>query len=186
MATTSIEIPAALSAGVRSLRILDVRPVIAKGGEPFTEIMEALRSLSADEALVLVVGFEPVPLYAVLESLGFARHVEREGAEWRVFIRRSAEGEVRPAPASPAGSPAAAPVELDVRGLEPPRPLIRILDALARLGPGAELLVRHHREPTLLYEALRLRGYAARAEKLAEGDWLVRIAPDPAPGAAGR
>jgi hypothetical protein len=45
------------------------------------------------------------------------------------------------------------------------------------LGPGAQLLVRHHREPVLLYDKLALRGYAARCTKRADGDYVIHIAP---------
>jgi hypothetical protein len=55
--------------------------------------------------------------------------------------------------------------------------MVQVLEKLTELGDGAQLLVRHHREPVLLYEKLRLRGYDARATKKAEGDWSVHIAP---------
>jgi hypothetical protein len=66
---------------------------------------------------------------------------------------------------------------MDVRGLEPPAPLLAILEKLTELGPGAQLRVRHHREPVLLYDKLALRGFAARAERQPEGDFIVQIAP---------
>jgi uncharacterized protein (DUF2249 family) len=69
------------------------------------------------------------------------------------------------------------PVELDVRGMEPPRPMVAILEKLAELGPGARLRVHHHRDPILLYDQLQRRGYAARTERLGEGHYLVHIAP---------
>jgi tRNA 2-thiouridine synthesizing protein A len=69
-------------------------------------------------------------------------------------------------------------VELDVRGMEPPGPMVAILEKLVELGPGARLQVRHHREPVFLYEKLRARGYAARTEKRGERDYLVHIAPE--------
>lgn len=75
-------------------------------------------------------------------------------------------------------APLQPPVDLDVRGLEPPQPMVRILEKLAELGPGARLRVRHHREPVFLYEKLRQRGYAARTEKQGEGLYLVHIAPE--------
>jgi hypothetical protein len=44
---------------------------------------------------------------------------------------------------------------LDVRDLEPPEPLERILAALADLGEDDWLRVRHRREPYPLYGLLR-------------------------------
>jgi hypothetical protein len=69
-------------------------------------------------------------------------------------------------------------VEMDVRGMEPPGPMVAILEKLVELGPGARLRVQHHREPIFLYEKLRARGYAARTERRGERDYLVHIAPE--------
>lgn len=50
--------------------------------------------------------------------------------------------------------------DLDVRELEPPEPLERVLDALADLPAGDRLRVRLRREPFPLYDLLRRMGYA--------------------------
>jgi tRNA 2-thiouridine synthesizing protein A len=65
------------------------------------------------------------------------------------------------------------PVQLDVRGLEPPQPMVRVLEALDRLAPGAELEVHHDRRPLLLYPQLDARGYAHATDEPEPG--LVRI-----------
>lgn len=69
---------------------VDARPIIAAGGEPFEAIMSAAASLEADEALVVVAPFEPVPLEGVLSSQGFAYEVEDlGGGDWQVTFRRT-------------------------------------------------------------------------------------------------
>lgn len=68
---------------------------------------------------------------------------------------------------------AAGRVVLDVRGLEPPQPLLRVLETLERLGPGAELEVRHDRRPIFLYPQLEERGFAHETDEPEPG--LVRI-----------
>ncbi|MEW8508430.1 MAG: DUF2249 domain-containing protein [Candidatus Thiodiazotropha sp.] len=50
--------------------------------------------------------------------------------------------------------------QLDVRELEPPVPLERILEALEILSMDDWLLVRHSREPYPLYSLLREMGFA--------------------------
>lgn len=55
---------------------------------------------------------------------------------------------------------AAVPRVLDVSRLEPPEPLVRILDALETLPAGGILQVRHRREPFPLYAILEETGYA--------------------------
>src|SRR5262249_16652350 len=64
-------------------------------------------------------------------------------------------------------------IVLDVRGLEPPQPLVRVLEQLDRLGPAPELEVRHDRRPLLLYPQLDERGFAHETDQPQPG--LVRI-----------
>jgi uncharacterized protein (DUF2249 family) len=69
--------------------VLDVRPVLEQGGEPFVQIMEAAEHLPAGRALVLVAPFEPVPLYGALGARGFAHATQRLAAdEWVVRFTR--------------------------------------------------------------------------------------------------
>ncbi len=158
-------------------KLLDVRPILSKGGDPFKVIMRSAGELAPDEALHLLVGFDPAPLYSVLRAQGFASHTEAEGGTFHVWFWREARP-VRPAVAPfEERSGLKEPMEMDVRGLEPPQPMIAILEKLVELGNGAQLLVRHHREPVLLYEKLAARGYAARTSRRGEGDYLVHIAP---------
>lgn len=65
--------------------------------------------------------------------------------------------------------------ELDVRGLEPPEPLQRALEALASLQPGEQLHILIHREPFPLYGRLREYGFAHRTTKLADDCYEILI-----------
>ncbi|HEY3485962.1 MAG TPA: DUF2249 domain-containing protein [Ilumatobacteraceae bacterium] len=70
-------------------RIVDARPTLAAGGEPFGEIMEAAGQVAAGEVLVVFAPFEPVPLEGVLGEQGF-RHVadQLDSGDWRVTFLR--------------------------------------------------------------------------------------------------
>ncbi len=48
---------------------------------------------------------------------------------------------------------------LDVRGLEQPEPLIRVLAALGELAAGEYLHLLSHRDPVLLYPLLAQQGF---------------------------
>lgn len=73
-----------------STRSLDVRGVIAGGGEPLEEILAAAAEVPVGGALQLVAPFEPVPLFAVMRRRGFAHHAEERGAgEWVVRFRQT-------------------------------------------------------------------------------------------------
>jgi uncharacterized protein (DUF2249 family) len=66
-----------------------------------------------------------------------------------------------------------ATVSLDVRGLEPPEPMVRVLTHLDTLGPGQTLEVLHDRRPVFLYPQLDDRGFLHQTDEPAAG--LVRI-----------
>lgn len=161
--------PAALAAIPPARHMhLDVRPTIDRGEEPFAAIMAAVAGLGPDQALVLRAPFEPVPLYAVLGKRGFAHWTERHaGDDWSVWFYRG--------PSTPAPAPRAAEVgaTLDVRGLEPPQPMVAVLGRLERLAPGATLTVIHERRPTFLYPQLDERGFTHETDEPEPG--VVRI-----------
>lgn len=66
-------------------------------------------------------------------------------------------------------------IEMDNRGLEPPEPMLRVLEALARLDPGDELVVRNDRRPLFLYPELEDRGCAHETEALEDGSFRITI-----------
>lgn len=69
--------------------MLDTRPIFARGDTPCEAIDEAVASLMPGQPLVLLVPFEPVPLYAKLSNQGFKHEARQiEGGVWRVEFRR--------------------------------------------------------------------------------------------------
>ena len=63
----------------------DVRPLLAKGVEPFPEIRRRADALKPGEGLIVVAPFLPSPLIEILGSEGFESKVERgEGSDWLV------------------------------------------------------------------------------------------------------
>jgi uncharacterized protein (DUF2249 family) len=71
---------------------------------------------------------------------------------------------------------------LDVGGLEPPEPMVRILDALDQLSPDEGLRVLIDRDPLPLYQILRRYGYQHRTTPQPDFRyevliWLVPDAP---------
>lgn len=66
-------------------RILDVRPMLASGDEPFDLIMETVNGLEPGQDFVVIAPFEPVPLEGVLSSQGFTYDAaELEDGAFRV------------------------------------------------------------------------------------------------------
>jgi hypothetical protein len=79
-----------------------------------------------------------------------------------------------PMPAAPAAG--VAPLRLDLRGLQPPEPIVRIFEALERT-PRAPLCAILPHEPMPLYAPLRERGYAFTGTPRADGGFEVLIEP---------
>ena len=50
--------------------VLDVRPIFAQGGSPCTTIDDAVASLRPGQSFVLLVPFEPAPLFGKLGAKG--------------------------------------------------------------------------------------------------------------------
>lgn len=158
---------------------LDVRDMIAGGEEPFDLIMRTAREIPAGGVLVIEAPFDPAPLRRVLGKQGFTDHAEEIGPDhWRVWFRR---GERRPEEAAPAAPPAARiwreadGFHIDVRGLEPPQPMVAILRLLERADCTPAVTVHHEREPIYLYPELAERRWAYEPVPGEPGEVRLRL-----------
>lgn len=160
--------------------LLDVRDDLKNGQEPFQKIMSAAERIPLGGSLVLLAPFKPIPLLAVLGMQGFESEAEpMEHGDWRVVFRRTAAGAVgaagfgdsegieTPAAEGPAGR--SVDVELDNRGLEPPEPMVRTLEAINRLQPGERLVGHYDRKPMFLMPKLDQMGYAYEVTQHEDG-----------------
>jgi uncharacterized protein (DUF2249 family) len=155
---------------------LDVRDELRAGREPFVFIMDAVGQVPANGAFVLRALFEPVPLYAVLAKRGFAHWTERRADDdWVVhFYSAAADPTVGAAPKQDQDNDVPEDVVvLDVRGLEPPEPMVRTLAALEELPAGATLVQLNVRVPQFLLPLLEERGFQHEIRE--QGPELVRL-----------
>ena len=174
--------PAALAAvAPEDVIEADVRDDLRRGEEPFSRIMSARREVPDGGALCVRAIFEPVPLYAVMEKQGLAHYTEELGPEdWRVwFYEETPEAEADEAAEEAVEDPGGGGtttgdvagdvgasadrddvVVLDVRGLEPPEPMVRTLAALETLPADATLVQINVRVPQFLLPQLDQRGFA--------------------------
>jgi uncharacterized protein (DUF2249 family) len=164
---------------------LDVREDIRQGREPFGRIMGAAAQLAVGQKLLLVAPFKPEPLFGVMTSRGFSyQATPLTGGDWQVLFERV---NLSPVPALPEQSPCTPPrrernfgdeaaiLEVDARGLEPPQPLVLILERLADLEPDQALHARTDRKPLHLYCQLESRGFHGVTQELPDGSFLTRI-----------
>jgi uncharacterized protein (DUF2249 family) len=153
-----------------SLVHLDVREDIRRGQEPFARIIAAAKGLAPGEVLVLRAPFEPVPLYRALDRMGFGHWTERRAEDdWSVWFHRAGAATARDT-SRRAGD---GPRTIDVRGLEPPEPMVRILEAVEGLRAGDAIEVLHERRPMFLYPQLDERGFSHETDESEPG--VVRI-----------
>jgi uncharacterized protein (DUF2249 family) len=161
---------------------LDVRPDFRSGQHPCDKIQNALGQVGRGDTLRLLVPFEPVPLFEVARAKGLG-HQSRQTPEgdWEVLFSRSeANGESVSSKSEPCGcgcSPSEPTefVDVDARGLEPPQPMVKILEALTTLPDGAALRARTDRRPIHLYPVLEARGFTGETEEQSNGSFLTHI-----------
>lgn len=164
---------------------LDVRPDFRAGRHPCDKIQGALANVAPHQTLRLLVPFEPLPLYEIADRKGLA-HVAQTTPEgdWEVHFTHTPanpEPSARPSPAHAGcgcGCSEATPaliLDVDARGLEPPQPMVRILEALTTLPSQAALRARTDRRPIHLYPLLEARGFAGTSEEQADGSYVTLI-----------
>lgn len=75
----------------RKFKTLDVRPLIAKGLEPFSTIRTRIDQLGPDDGLSVIAPFLPSPLIEKLASEGFHSRVEHQTGFWITHFWRDEE-----------------------------------------------------------------------------------------------
>jgi uncharacterized protein (DUF2249 family) len=163
--------------------VFDVRPI--PGRTKHAQIFQRWFDLPVGQHFVLLNDHDPVPLYyqfnAEFPEAFSWEYLERGPEEFRVKITKlQAVAGCTPAPPVPAASPVAAikavagaTQEVDLRGLEPPEPLVRILDRLESLPAGATLLAHTDREPCHLFGEAEQRGFRHDCKEQADGSWVT-------------
>jgi|YelNatPaOPRAMG01_1025707.scaffolds.fasta_scaffold09465_6 uncharacterized protein (DUF2249 family) len=161
---------------------LDVRPILEMGKDPFLDIMAKVKTVGDDEVLLLINSFEPVPLYSVLSKKGFEhKTIKKESAFYIYFFKKQVSANTAANSSNEILREKTSQhdyeniIEIDVRELEPPEPMIKILEILASVDEKTVLVVHHHREPLMLYQKLEERGYMAISNKINENYFKVII-----------
>ncbi|MCA0386865.1 MAG: DUF2249 domain-containing protein [Bacteroidetes bacterium] len=157
---------------------LDVRETLAGGVDPFHLIMDHISILKEGEVFHLLNSFEPMPLYTVLAKRGFDHYTEVLDSVFHIYFfkpvdKGNASVDDNKTPSAQTERPDV--IEMDVRDLEPPEPMIKILGKVRELDEKTILLVHHHREPMMLYEKLEEIGFQAVTTKINDNYYKVVI-----------
>jgi uncharacterized protein (DUF2249 family) len=156
--------------------VFDVRPL--PGREKHTRIFQRWFDLPVGAFFVLLNDHDPVPLYYQFEAQFSGafdwRYLQEGPEEFRVQITKLA-AVCAPAPRPPGALPLAPAEEIDVRGLEPPEPLVRILAAMEKLGAGQTLRARTDREPCHLLREAEQRGFQQECQAQPDASWITTL-----------
>lgn len=173
------------AAAVDAAVVFDVRPI--PGRTKHAQIFERWFGLPVGEYFVLLNDHDPIPLryqFEVQFPGAFTwEYLEKGPEEFRVKITKLAPvAAVIPEPPRFAtrDAPPSAAVDgvrlLDVRGLEPPEPLVRILSALESLPVGEKLRACTDREPCHLFGEADQRGFKHECSQQLDGSWITLLA----------
>lgn len=159
---------------------LDVRSVLAGGTDPFQLIMGKIKELKEGQVLEIINTFTPAPLITVLKRQGFSAYTELVNDQLvHTFFYKDPDAQGPVAVANESirshwdeinARFADNLVFADVRGLEMPEPMIRILAELDILPEGKALFVYHKKLPVFLLPELAERKFDYRVNEIAPGE----------------
>jgi len=174
--------------GGQKVITLDVRPFLAKGEDPFNILQKALVKLQKSEVLEVLIDFEPIPLIRIQEKRGFVTLSVVEDGLYHTYFKAGESGkEEVPITEDPYKTVSeeeynelieAYPGEMitiDVRDLEMPEPLIRILEAIENLEENTGLKIFHKRIPQHLLPELESKNLNTVICPITEGNVMLFI-----------
>lgn len=168
----------------------DVRAMLAEGNDPLKSIQQKVKSLNRGEVLVIINNFEPVPLIKLLEKQGFQTYVNFIDLDTiETYFYKIAEDDTSKEEINVGGEEVSASgdweillkkyednlVEIDVRHLEMPMPMMTILENLEALPPKKALYVHHKRIPVFLLTELKERKFDYRIREVQDGEVYLLI-----------
>lgn len=167
---------------------LDARIDLEKGNDPFKSIMTAVNILSDNEVLKIINTFEPLPLIKILTEKGYDYKVERTDDNLVItyFSKNENKGKTKTLPTELVEDDPKLfdslyqqfgnhIVEVDVRDLEMPLPMVTILNEIEKLPLKSVLYVHHKRIPQFLLSELEERGYNLVGKKINETNTKLLI-----------
>ena len=161
------------------ITVLDVREDLSKGIDPFNKIMSTIKDFKEGDILKIINTFEPSPIINVLKQKGFIAQVEYiSDNEIHTYLQKKGEDiseklnqeALQKAKTDDLDAVLASFKdrfkEIDVRALEMPEPMVKILEELKDLPEDYALFVHHKKVPQFLLPQLDERDYVYLSKKI--------------------
>lgn len=164
---------------------LDVRAMLAEGNDPLKLIQKHIKELKEGQVLKIINTFEPTPLIKLLEKQGFESYVDLiEKDLIETYFYRTIAPEVTQETLSESENNdwdilmekfRNKLVDIDVRHLEMPGPMMSILEELDKLDHDKALYVHHKRIPVFLLSELKDRKFEYRINEISDSEVFLLI-----------
>lgn len=146
---------------------LDVRPILNNNQDPLNEILQTINSADQNEVVKIINSFEPIPLIELLKKLGFEYYVEViNETQTNTYFKNKKQNKIDIKPVISESNfedilnkYESRLIEIDVRNLEMPLPMMNILVALENLEKDKALFVHHKKIPVFLLPELTERNF---------------------------
>ena len=145
------------SAGQPEIHFVDAAALLGKGIDPLDTVLKALEGSPVGSVLRIDAPFRPEPLIALLGRRGRTVTVEARGVTHALLVAE-ADSKV-----------------LDLRDLEAPEPMERLLLAAADLEPGRRVIAQTPRVPQLLLPRLANDGVSFAVRQESDGTGLLLL-----------
>lgn len=146
---------------------LDVRPILNGGNDPLNEILKVINTLDNKMVLKIINTFEPIPLIELLKKQGFEHYVEKfSDDQINTYFKKTNNNKIEINVEEQNNDFDTILdkfknqlVEIDVRELQMPMPMMTILAALEELEKNKALFVFHKKIPVFLLPELADRKF---------------------------
>lgn len=164
---------------------LDVRAMLSEGNDPLKLIQKHIKELKEGQVLKIINTFEPTPLIKLLEKQGFESYVdliEKDLIETYFYRNMAPDVAHKQIPVSENNDWDVLTekfrdklVNIDVRHMEMPGPMMAILEELDKLEHDQALYVHHKRIPVFLLSELKDRNFEYRINEISESEVFLLI-----------
>ncbi len=146
--------------------------MMENGNDPFETVVSTFDRLTPGESFTLVVSFDPKPLIAFLSRRGAAtRLLQNERGDVRYLITSGGSSGKNGNGVCPFIN---ADGVMDLRHLDPPEPMVQILETLDKASSGTAVIAMLSRVPGHLVAMLERRGIPVNLEEK-DGGFVITV-----------